>query len=145
MAQLFADAVAESLKRPPVRLGDDAAEVLTGYAWPGNVRELKAVMTDAVSRAPRGEISADMLNHKLSSGEKIRRIEPAVPSRLPTLREATESLIQSALQQAGGNQRVAAQLLGISQPALSKRLKGKKSPRMNANGSESDGDDLDAR
>ncbi len=145
LAQLFADAVAESLKRPSVRLGDDAAEVLTGYAWPGNVRELKAVMTDAVSRAPSGEISADMLNHKLSSGEKIRRIEPAVPSRLPTLREATESLIQSALQQAGGNQRVAAQLLGISQPALSKRLKGKKSPRMNANGSESDGDDLDAR
>ena len=143
LAQLFADAAAESLKRPPVRLGNDAEEVLMAYAWPGNVRELKAVMTDAVSRAPSGELSADMMNHKLASGEKIQRLAPVVPDRLPTLREATESLIQSALRQAGGNQRVAANILGISQPALSKRLKGRNSPRMNANGRESDGTGLD--
>ena len=127
LAQLFADAAAEALKRPPVRLGGDVEELLTGYAWPGNVRELKAVMTDAVSRASSGELSADLLNHKLSSGKKMHHSEPAVQARLPTLREATENLIQSALRQAGGNQRMAARILGISQPALSKRLKSKKS------------------
>jgi len=44
------------------------------------------------------------------------------PARLPTLKEAEESLIAEALQRAQGNQGVAAGLLGISRQALNKRL-----------------------
>ncbi|MCD6384667.1 helix-turn-helix domain-containing protein, partial [Candidatus Sumerlaeota bacterium] len=43
--------------------------------------------------------------------------------RLPTLKEATRLLIQEAMRRAQGNQSIAARLLGISQQALSKRLK----------------------
>ena len=42
---------------------------------------------------------------------------------LPTLGSAAELLVDAALQRAEGNQSLAARLLGISQPALSKRLK----------------------
>ena len=42
---------------------------------------------------------------------------------LPTLREASEALIQEALSRAGGNQGVAAGLLGLSRTALNRRLK----------------------
>ncbi len=126
LARAFADAAAESLKRPPLPFGGDVEAVLTGYSWPGNVRELKAVMTDAVSRTPSGGLSVDVLNHKLLSGKKIQRVLSRAQTRIPTLREAAENLIQMAMQQAGGNQRLAAQMLGISQPALSKRLKKEK-------------------
>ena len=43
--------------------------------------------------------------------------------RLPTFGEAAQLLVTEAMSRAGGNQTIAARLLGISQPALSKRLK----------------------
>jgi hypothetical protein len=42
---------------------------------------------------------------------------------LPTIGAATELLVDAALGRAADNQSLAARLLGISQPALSKRLK----------------------
>ena len=44
------------------------------------------------------------------------------PDRLPTLKEAEESLISEALRRADNNQGIAAGLLGISRQALNKRL-----------------------
>ena len=44
-------------------------------------------------------------------------------AHLPTFGEALELLAQEAMARAGGNQTLAARLLGITQPALSKRLK----------------------
>ncbi len=129
LARAFAHAAAESLNRPPLVFAPDVEDVLKEYSWPGNVRELKAVVTDAVSRSPSGGLSVDGLHPKLLS-EVIRpRVESNGPVRLPTLRESTENLIQLALQQAGGNQRLAAQILGISQPALSKRLMKKRASK----------------
>ena len=45
---------------------------------------------------------------------------------LPTLKEADALLVDAALERAGGNQTIAAGLLGIAQPSLSKRLKKKR-------------------
>ena len=45
---------------------------------------------------------------------------------LPTLGEASELLVDAALERAQGNQTLAARLLGIAQPSLSKRLKRRK-------------------
>ena len=42
---------------------------------------------------------------------------------LPTFDEALELLAREAMARAGGNQTLAARLIGLSQPALSKRLK----------------------
>jgi DNA-binding NtrC family response regulator len=46
---------------------------------------------------------------------------------LPTLRQATDGLIEEALRRAGGKQGAAARLLGISPQALSRRLNRRQS------------------
>ncbi|MCK4691902.1 MAG: hypothetical protein KAT20_08835, partial [Desulfuromonadales bacterium] len=44
-----------------------------------------------------------------------------------TLQQAGQLLVAEAMQRSAGNQSIAARLLGISQPALSKRLKQERS------------------
>jgi DNA-binding NtrC family response regulator len=47
-------------------------------------------------------------------------------SILPTLKEATHELIEQAMKRANGNQSLAARFLGLSQPALNRRLSREK-------------------
>jgi DNA-binding protein Fis len=43
--------------------------------------------------------------------------------QLPTIKQATDFLVREAMNRASGNQSIAAGMLGISQQALSKRLR----------------------
>jgi DNA-binding protein Fis len=45
---------------------------------------------------------------------------------IPTLTQMAEQLVLEAMSRAQGNQSLAARMLGVSQPALSKRLKNMK-------------------
>jgi DNA-binding NtrC family response regulator len=45
-----------------------------------------------------------------------------IPGRFPTLDEVEEAMVSEALKRAKGNQGVAATLLGLSRPALNRRL-----------------------
>ena len=47
----------------------------------------------------------------------------AFSDHLPTIKFATQLLVNEAMERAAGNQSIAAKFLGISQQALSKRLK----------------------
>ncbi len=51
-----------------------------------------------------------------------KQVIGATESRFPTLKEAEQMHIEAALNRAGGNQGIAATLLGISRPALNRRL-----------------------
>ena len=44
----FAGDCAEKYRMPPIRLDDEARQLLTSYRWPGNVRELKNI-TERIS------------------------------------------------------------------------------------------------
>ncbi len=104
--------------------------LLLQYDFPGNVRELRSLVYDAVALHPSGPVL---------SVERFRqaiRVESApstvsqppdgkllvIPERIPTLKEAEELLIREALARSDGNQGVAATYLGISRPALNRRL-----------------------
>ena len=58
-----------------------------------------------------------------SKGEGPPRSPFAEVDHLPTIHDAVELLVDEALSRSGGNQTIAARLLGITQSALSKRLK----------------------
>ena len=103
--------------------------LLANYHFPGNVRELRAMVFDAVARHKSGPVLAVKSFRKtikqqvtaVPAGQK--GAENASPEgRFPTLKEAERLHIEEALRRAGGNQGTAAALLGISRPALNRRL-----------------------
>ncbi|WP_075556885.1 sigma-54 interaction domain-containing protein [Parabacteroides timonensis] len=57
----FAGDCAEKYRMPPIRLDDEARQLLTSYRWPGNVRELKNI-TERISVIEENrDITADVL------------------------------------------------------------------------------------
>lgn len=110
--------------------------LLRSYHFPGNVRELRSMVYDAVGAHQGRVLSMESFRRAMGQGEAVaadaeevedvRRLYQGL-DRLPSLHEALELLIEEALARAEGNQSQAARVLGISQPALSKRLRQKKS------------------
>ena len=109
-------------------------QLLNTHAFPGNVRELEAMVFDAMARHQGGSLALQPFKDAIAAGRPLLAGEllaaPALPARqawdqapLPTLHEAEEALVAAALQQADGNQGVAAGLLGLSRQALNKRLR----------------------
>jgi DNA-binding NtrC family response regulator len=107
-------------------------QLLATYSFPGNIRELKALVYNAVSVHRDRVLSMDTFLKTIGRPE-TKQQQDAVKGpeqnlyagleRLPTFGEAAELLVEEAMSRANGNQTIAARLLGISQPALSKRLK----------------------
>jgi len=108
------------------------AHHLAAHCFPGNVRELKAMVYDAVSVHRDRMLSMDTFIKAIerlqsecpaTGGDTARQNPFSGFEELPTFSDAAAFLVMEAMDRASGNQTLAARLLGISQPALSKRLK----------------------
>lgn len=124
--------VAAKKMNKQVLVPDELHDLLSTYSFPGNVRELEAMIDSAVSLSKSNILSLDSLKAHIAM-EKERGDKPSGnvnPSellkhvdQLPTIKELTRLLIDEAITRSQGHQAKAAKLLGISQQALSKRLK----------------------
>ncbi len=140
----LAQAARELNKKKPTP-PDALFTLLNTYHFPGNVRELQAMVFDAVSTHKGGVLSLNVFkthiqtHMKREKGGSANSMEACAlaedsawespitfGSQLPTIKEATRLLVTEAMKRAKGNQSVAASILGISQQALSKRLKSEK-------------------
>jgi DNA-binding NtrC family response regulator len=129
----FLDEAARDLGKKKPTAPTQLAPLLATYAFPGNVRELRALIYDAVSRHTGGILSMESFKTAIAKtpGEGAGPIAPSEAARnpfsglesLPTFREGYELLLDEALARSEGNQTLAARLLGVTQSALSKRLK----------------------
>nr|WP_281174808.1 sigma-54 dependent transcriptional regulator [Pelobacter seleniigenes] len=112
---------------PPKEL----AVLLSTYNFPGNVRELEAMVYDAVSIHNAKTLSMKSFLDRIGQHHELPALtkdsDPRNPfvtlDELPSLQQAGQLLVDEAMQRSAGNQTIAARLLGISQPALSKRLR----------------------
>lgn len=106
------------------------ASQLADYPFPGNTRELKSLLFDAVSRSKDGILNKSAFQHVFVNESPLKHQEPMAifpnSSKLPTLSAIADQLVEEAMKRSNNNQSIASQMLGISQPALSKRLKNMK-------------------
>lgn len=92
-----------------------ARKTLLTYTWPGNVRELKQKIQSAVLLTDCGTVSEEEL--------ELDTKQTAAPVCYSLKDEKQEQKrIRQAIQQAGGNRKIAAQLLRISRTTLYKKL-----------------------
>lgn len=131
----FLDEAAETLKKKKPTVPGELFALLRTYGFPGNIRELRAMVLDAVSsgksmilslkpfREAIGKQNADGVE---PSDLKRFKSDPAslitFSDNLPTLKQVEQKLIEEALERSGGNQAIAAQILGITRQALNNRL-----------------------
>jgi DNA-binding NtrC family response regulator len=102
-------------------LAPDALDLLRAYDFPGNVRELENIIERGVALATGSSIESAHLPADLR--ELTIRTFRKKAGRIPTLDEQEQEYIAWVLQEAGGNQSLAAQLLGINRVSLWRKLK----------------------
>ena len=114
LAQSFLQKLKIKHRRPNLSFSVNAVKALRQHTWPGNVRELSHCVERAVLMANDDQIEVADLGISQSSGQ----------SQLSemTLEQAERFLITNALDACDGNVQQAAEKLGISRPALYRRL-----------------------
>jgi len=126
------DRAAQSMGKKIVTISPKLLNILSRQFFPGNIRELKTYIYDAVAQCSSKELTEHAIVERLSDGPlksdpSCFRDDAGVIESLfgyfPTLAELTEHVIDLSLKKTNHNQTKAAQVLGISKQALSKRLK----------------------
>ncbi len=122
------------------RVPPDVSAYLCMNHFPGNIRELRSIVYDAITRLktvgsmPKSlplEVFQKPAIGKAPESMENQRVDVNVngvdvlqfSDRLPTIKDATDLLVKEAMRRSSGKQTVASRMLGISQQALSKRLK----------------------
>ncbi len=135
LTEAFLEEAAEELGKKVPRLPDELEAMLNIYEFPGNARELHSLVFDALSRtsgttlnlAPfRAHIGADIFPGTATASCDDINLDYEGLSMLfghfPTVKEVTDVVFKAALDKADGNQSLAAQLLGVNQSTLSRRI-----------------------
>ncbi len=131
LAQHFLATFCRKFRKGEMRFSPEAMETLTGHDWRGNVRELENLIERCVLLGGEGEVSLDQLVSIWEggvAGEKGGDRSPRLIIRVPVsvvdpdlknaVKEMERQMIRLALERTGGSRPKAAELLGISHPAL---------------------------
>jgi DNA-binding NtrC family response regulator len=137
LARHFIQLFSKAANEPAPELSQAAVAALKAHSWPGNVRELRNVIERAVLIAGGGTIGEAQILLDLPPPHDASS-EWDAPTRVDEMLDETvrrpgdplerERLV-TALDACAGNQRRAAELLGISRRTLVNRLNKWKLPR----------------
>ncbi|OVE77207.1 hypothetical protein BVX99_03265, partial [bacterium F16] len=125
LLEYFSSQAAAEFSVPAPTYTKPLYRALRHYDFPGNLRELRALIWDAVGNSLTGGSPSDLIIERLSFSDEMVDLatDTWLGDNLPTLHEATTSLIREALERSDGNISEAARTLGITPQALSQRLK----------------------
>jgi two-component system response regulator AtoC len=107
-------------------LDPEAEDLLAHYGWPGNVRQLENVLHRAAILADHGRIRAADLPSEVVRADTHPAAPPMPSVQGANLRERVHAfelrLIRQAIDDCGGDRRLAAQRLGIGLSSLYRKL-----------------------
>ncbi|MBI5752965.1 MAG: sigma-54-dependent Fis family transcriptional regulator [Hydrogenophilales bacterium] len=121
LAYHFLRKYAALMKKDVTEIAPDALELLKVYEFPGNIRELENIIERGVAISTGAVIEAAHLPEDLRD-LSIRTFRKK-DGRIPSLEEQEKDYIRWVLEEAGGNQTQAAQILGIDRVSLWRKLK----------------------
>ncbi len=126
LALQFLERFAIENRRPGLRFGREAMDVIRDFEWPGNIRQLENVV----------ERLAVLSNGELISVQEVRDALSDAPSDDPLVTDAAQgetlegrlksverNFLINAMRRAGGNKALAARLLKISRRSIYNKLK----------------------
>jgi len=130
LAEHYLSSFKSRLRKNIDSIAPEALATFRRYEWPGNVRELRNVIERAMILEDGDEITAKYLPRGLvvesRAGNATSSIGPdhiRLPADGVSLEDVEMSLVRQALEQSGGNQTKAAELLHISRDQLRYRMK----------------------
>lgn len=132
LVEHFAEQAASQLNKKRPRIPQELMTLLENHSFPGNIRELQAMVFDAVAQNENGILALNVFRKHIAQAQQMKpdggkNPEKGIPftftDPLPTIKQATRMLVEEAMFRAGNNQTTAASMLGITQQALSKRLR----------------------
>jgi DNA-binding NtrC family response regulator len=103
-----------------VSIPAETMDWLCGHAWPGNVRELKNAIEGGIVLCRDNQLRPDDFH---LTGITETEFESASDENCLSLEESEKNTILRALEQTGGIQKEAAEVLGISRRAIHYKIK----------------------
>jgi DNA-binding NtrC family response regulator len=116
LAERLLAQLAETHRRPPLRISRPAQAALEAYSFPGNVRELRNLLERALISGAAGELRPEDLPAHV-------REAAGGAGKKPTLEELERAYIAEVLDFARGRKSRAAAILGISRKTLLEKRK----------------------
>ncbi len=129
----FIEEAAESMGKKCPTPVQEFYKLLKMYSFPGNVRELRALIYDAVSQHESKVMSLKTISKSIRESIKenaennVEDISDNIFHNiddLPTIKELERQLIDEVLERSGGNQSMAARMLGITRQTLKNKING---------------------
>jgi transcriptional regulator with PAS, ATPase and Fis domain len=103
-------------------IGKAALAKLKGYDFPGNIRELRNVLQRALVLSREGQIDEDAIRFENESASLVAQAANP-PRQSPSLKGVEKDYIRELLDKHGGHRRTVADLLGISERSLYRKLR----------------------
>ncbi len=126
LAEYFARKFAAEANRSLPALHPEFTAGLERHSWPGNVRELANLMQRIVALNDSQEIGSEHLTAELfgsSQARPLRLVAPPSVLAATSMRELERRLLETTLDNTGGNRTRAAEMLGVSLRTIRNKIR----------------------
>ncbi|MCK4600883.1 MAG: sigma-54-dependent Fis family transcriptional regulator, partial [Phycisphaerae bacterium] len=101
----------------------EAQRALMGFDWPGNVRQLRNVIENMIVLADRDKLTVEDIPAEIHSPPQELASRQLDQLAGISIEEAEKELIRNTLKIVGGNREQAANILGIGERTLYRKIK----------------------